>query len=189
MAGGGGGMQIPERSRRGSSKRKKKKRMNFHLDMTPLVDITFLLLTFFMFTTTMVTPQVMEMNQPPETTGVEVAASHLMTLYVRHDGKLFWNIGDDDPKEIKSPTELRKICTVENLKQQVRNKLITSLKVDPYAPYGVAVAVLDELNLAEINITDEISKDKDANGKTVTRERKFTISKMDDKDKEKIEKL
>lgn len=66
MAGGGslGGGHKPKRGKH--SKRKSKKRVGFVLDMTPLVDITFLLLTFFMFTTTMATPQVMEMSVPPE---------------------------------------------------------------------------------------------------------------------------
>ena len=62
MAGGGealGGGGKPKRG--GGGKRKKKSRVGFRLDMTPLVDITFLLLTFFMLTTSMITPQKMEM--------------------------------------------------------------------------------------------------------------------------------
>lgn len=92
MAGGGGGLVLPERQRRGKkhSKRKKKKRIGFHIDMTPMVDIVFLLLTFFMYTTTMVTPQVMEISVPKEVEeNVEVNQANLFTLYVRGDGKLF----------------------------------------------------------------------------------------------------
>ncbi|MBC8144279.1 MAG: biopolymer transporter ExbD, partial [bacterium] len=43
---GGGG-----KSKKGG--KKKVKRVGFKLDMTPLVDVAFLLLTFFMFATTM----------------------------------------------------------------------------------------------------------------------------------------
>ncbi|MBN1278296.1 MAG: biopolymer transporter ExbD, partial [Chlorobiaceae bacterium] len=32
--------------------RRQSKRLGFHLDMTPMVDVAFLLLTFFMLTTT-----------------------------------------------------------------------------------------------------------------------------------------
>ena len=55
------------REKRGKqSNRKKAVRVGFKVDMTPLVDITFLLLTFFLFTTTMMRPQIMEMRIPPE---------------------------------------------------------------------------------------------------------------------------
>ena len=57
MAGGGESLGGGPKQKRGKSgKRKGKKRVGFRLDMTPLVDITFLLLTFFMLTTSMTTP-------------------------------------------------------------------------------------------------------------------------------------
>lgn len=89
MAGGGelGGGGRPKRGKH--SKRKAKKRVGFRIDMTPLVDITFLLLTFFMFVTTLTTPQIMDMAVPPETEDVEVAESKLFTIRVRGDGKIF----------------------------------------------------------------------------------------------------
>ena len=92
---GGGGQLSAERQKRGkSSKRKKMKRVGFYLDMTPLVDITFLLLTFFMFTTTMATPQVMEMSIPPEIEDeVEVKISELFQIFIRNDNKIYYTIG------------------------------------------------------------------------------------------------
>lgn len=190
MAGGGGGLAVPERAKRGKvSKRKKKKRISFHLDMTPLVDITFLLLTFFMFTTTMAAPQVMEMSIPPEVlVNVEVKASQLLTIRVRDDGKIFWNIGDDEPEEIKL-AKIREMAERENLKKDVRNKLITSLKVSDEAPYGLVVNILDELNLAEIKISDVITHEEtDEKGNPAKRTRKFTIARFDEKDAELISK-
>ncbi|ROL61414.1 biopolymer transporter ExbD [Bacteroidetes/Chlorobi group bacterium ChocPot_Mid] len=177
MAGGSGGMSLPERAKRGKiSKRKKKKRIGFHLDMTPLVDITFLLLTFFMFTTTMAAPQVMEMSIPPELLlNVEVKESELMTITVRGDGKIFWNIGTDEP-EVVELKKLRELAERENLKPTVRNKLITSLKVSPEASYGLVVNILDELNLAEVKITEVIGTEKDEEGNPMKRKRKFTLA-------------
>lgn len=106
MAGGGGALEIPERQKRGKIvRRKKKKRIGFRIDLTPLVDITFLLLTFFMFTTTMLKPQIMEMRIPPEMYAkVEVRASELLTLMLTADNKLYWYKGIADqnnpPQEI-----------------------------------------------------------------------------------------
>lgn len=182
MSGGGGGMMVPERSKRGKhSKRKKKKRVGFTLDMTPLVDITFLLLTFFMFTTTMVTPQVMEMSIPPEIdVKVDVKMSELMSVRVRNDGRLFWNIGNDEPQQVLLK-DLKQVSITENVK--LKNRLILSLKVDEDAPYGLAVAILDELNLAEIEITNQLSKMMDEEGKPMKRARRFTIAPMTEEDK------
>ena len=183
MAGGGGGLAAPERVKRGKhSKRKKKKRVGFTLDMTPLVDITFLLLTFFMFTTTMAAPQTMEMSIPPEWKAqVEVRQSELLTIRVRGDAKIFWNIGSDDPQEIKL-NKLKRVAEVENLKEKVRNRLITSLKISEDAPYGLIVNILDELNLAEVTITETLTQFKNDKGEPMKRSRKFTISTFDDSD-------
>lgn len=188
MAGGGGGMSVPERQKRGkSSKRKHKKRVGFVLDMTPLVDITFLLLTFFMFTTTMAAPQVMEMSIPPELTieTVDVRCSELLTIMVRKDGTIFWNVCTDDPEPIKLE-KIRDLAERENLKEKVKNRLITSLKVSPDAPYGLVVNILDELNLAEVKITEVITKDINEKGEPVKRSRKFTLADFMPEDATKI---
>jgi biopolymer transport protein ExbD len=176
MSGGGGGLGLPERQKRGkTSKRKKKKRVGFTLDMTPLVDITFLLLTFFMFTTTMAAPQIMEMSIPPELVNIDVKASSLFTLRVRADGVIYWNIGTDEPEKV-TIDKLRELAEKENLKESVKNQLITSLKVSPEAPYGLVVNILDELNLAEDKISEVISAGKGDDGQPLKRKRKFTLA-------------
>lgn len=189
MAGGGGALSH-ERVKRGKQgKRKKKKRVGFVLDMTPLVDITFLLLTFFMFTTTMATPQVMEMSMPPEgDTPVEVRERELMSLVIWKDGQIFWNIAQEPPEKI-TLKNIRKLAEEENLREEVRNKLITVLKVEENAPYGLVIAVLDELNLAELNITQEISKKIDDEGKPTKRQRRFTLAPLSDDDKKRVEEV
>ena len=183
MSGASGGLAAPERIKRGKhSKRKKRKRIGFALDMTPLVDITFLLLTFFMFTTTMAAPQVMEMSIPPEIdVQIEVKENELLTLRLRDDGKLFWNMAQDEPKPVDIK-DLRKIAETENLRPEVQNKLITVFKVADDAKYGEMVRVLDELNLAEIKISEVIGQKKDEKGEPVKRKRKFTLAKLDSSD-------
>ncbi len=192
MAGGGGALEIPERVKRGKIvRRKKKKRIGFRIDLTPLVDITFLLLTFFMFTTTMLKPQIMEMRIPPEMYAkVEVRASELLTLMLTKDNKLYWYKGvvdeNNKPQEI-AIKDLRKLVIEKNLEPMVKNKLITVLKIDKEANYGKVVEILDELNLAEIPITEAISKELDENGEPMKRQRKFTIAPLEETDLKYIE--
>ena len=160
----------------------KKKRVGFVIDMTPLVDITFLLLTFFMFTTTMATPQVMEMKVPPERdVPVEVKESQLLSILVDDEGDLFYFKAQEDaePLEMK---DVRNLAIKENLNQI--NELIIVLKVSENVDYGTVVQVLDELNLAEAGIVDEMRVNR--NNPNFERSRKFTIADFTDEDREKI---
>lgn len=187
MAGGGGQMKADRGSRGGSnSARKKKKRVGFSIDMTPMVDITFLLLTFFIFTTTMAEPQVMEMKVPPEVhKNVPVKESLLFTIYVRNDNKVMYMMGMDE--EFATEVSLEKVrALAEKLNLLKKNELITSLKVEEKASYGLIVSLLDELNLAEVRITQEIAKDLDDEGNPEARKRKFAISTVVEEDLVKI---
>jgi biopolymer transport protein ExbD len=187
MAGGGGELKVERQKRGKQSKRKKKKRVGFHLDMTPLVDITFLLLTFFMFTTTMAQPQIMEMTIPPEVkTDIEVRASELMSILVREDDEVFWRIGEDDPEPVDAD-KIEELAIRENLKPGVKNKLITAVKVSPDATYELIIKILDELNLAETTITEKIESEiNPETGKPRKRERRFTIAELSEKEQEMI---
>ncbi len=178
---GGGELGGGQKQRRGSGgKRKAKKRVGFRLDMTPLVDITFLLLTFFMLTTSMITPQTMEMNVPPELdVPVEVPMSKLLTVRVRDDGAIFYNMGKDIPERINALPGLRKIVVDQNV--ALKNGCIVVLKASGNAPYGRVVQVLDELNAAEPEIIEGLKKSG-----INERKRKFTVAPFEPKDAEEI---
>ena len=158
---------------RGHDKKKKKhkkiRRLGIRMDMTPMVDVAFLLLTFFMLTTTMSRPQTMEINLPPKQDGkdvkVEVAQSNLLTLRIKENGSIYWNIGVDQPKKVE-PNEFRKLM-VQN--SQANPKLVTLIKIDRKGKYSMMVNIMDELNLA--NVT------------------RFSIAPMEDADKKLLEKV
>ena len=157
---------------RGADKKKKKhkrmRRLNVRIDMTPMVDVAFLLLTFFMLTTTMNRPQTMEINLPPKQDGkdikVEVAQSNLMTVRVKEDGSIFWNMAIDVPKKVEY-RDLRKLMISNS---QANPKLVTLIKIDRKGKYSMMVDIMDEMNLA--NVT------------------RFSIAPMDDNDKKALEK-
>jgi biopolymer transport protein ExbD len=111
------------------------------------VDVAFLLLTFFMLTTSMARPQTMEINLPPdENVKVEIAESNLLTVRVNEKGEVFWNIGLDAPAKIEFK-ELRGFIRRE---AQAKPKLVTLVKIDPKAKYETMVNIMDELNQAEM---------------------------------------
>lgn len=191
MAGGGslGGGHKPKRGKH--SKRKPKKRVGFVLDMTPLVDITFLLLTFFMFTTTMATPQVMEMSVPPEQkTEVQVKESELLTLLLDKEGNIYYYLGmGKDVAEKIELKELPNFLVRKNLEEKVKNKLITVFKPSKDVEYGKVVALLDALNVAEVGIIEQLSKGLDKQGNPELRQRKFTIADFTEQDQLKIDEV
>lgn len=187
MAGGGslGGGHKPKRGKH--SKRKPKKRVGFVLDMTPLVDITFLLLTFFMFTTTMATPQIMEMSVPPEQdVEVEVRMSELLTIMLEKEGDIYYYMGTDVAEKIELK-DLVNYLIKKNL--EVKNKLITVFKPSNDVGFGQVVGILDALNVAEVGIIEELSKQLDNQGNPIKRQRRFTISDFLETDQAKIDEV
>ena len=132
---------------RGQKKHKKKRRLRIRIDMTPMVDVAFLLLTFFMLTTYFSKPQTMELNLPPdEKSQVEVAESNLLTIRVAQDGAVFWNVGTEPANAIEMK-ELRKFLKD---KSKENPKLITLLKIHREGKYEMLVKAMDEVALAKV---------------------------------------
>jgi biopolymer transport protein ExbD len=137
---GGGG--------RHKKKHKSKKRLGVRIDMTPMVDVAWLLLTFFILTTTFSKPQAMEINLPPDNkVKVETAESNLLTIRVSEKSDVFKNYGIDQPEKV-TMTDIHTFLA-EQIKE--KPKLTVLLKVDRKARYHMTVDILDELQIAKIN--------------------------------------
>jgi biopolymer transport protein ExbD len=133
------------RERKGRGLRKPKRRIAIRLDMTPMVDIAFLLLIFYMVTTVFSMPQAMEVNLPPSQNPIPVAESRLLTLRIDADGNLYWNIARETPQPIPFDS-LRSLLLERNKKQP---KLVTLVKIQKEAKYFKMVDVIDEIQLVE----------------------------------------
>jgi biopolymer transport protein ExbD len=92
--------QVPEGGGGGGGKGKKRaKKGNTHIDMTPMVDLAFLLLTFFILTTTMYKPSSLQMtypvppdpNQPPPP---PTQLSNAITLLLTKNDQIFYYLGE-----------------------------------------------------------------------------------------------
>lgn len=77
---------------------KKAKKLSTRVDMTPMVDLGFLLITFFIFTATMSSPTTMDLNMPKDTKDekeqTKVKQSGALTIMVGKDNSLFYYEGD-----------------------------------------------------------------------------------------------
>jgi biopolymer transport protein ExbD len=99
-AGGGGGKH------KGGKKRGKK--MSTRVDFTPMVDLGFLLITFFMLTTSMNKPQTMEINMPVKDEVKDddiskVKASQAVTVLLAKDDKVVYYFIDPVTGEPQTP--------------------------------------------------------------------------------------
>jgi biopolymer transport protein ExbD len=130
--------------------RRPKRRIGIHIDMTPMVDIAFLLLIFYMVTTRFYTPQAMEINLPPleaEDTAIPVGKSYLINLLVDSQGRLFWAFGTDKPRYFEEELALRDSLISWN--QRAPDRMVTVVKIDTGARYSRMVDLIDEIQVTE----------------------------------------
>ncbi|HEY5469625.1 MAG TPA: biopolymer transporter ExbD [Bacteroidales bacterium] len=85
--------------------KKKAKKHAPHIDMTPMVDLMCLLITFFMLTTAFSKPKVMEINlpekikDPTKQEPPKISASRTLNIILGPDNKIFWYPGAVKPED------------------------------------------------------------------------------------------
>ena len=149
----------------GKGGKKRAKKMSTKIDMTPMVDLAFLLLTFFMLTTTFAKPNVMQLTMPVKDKKpnpdeqTKIKASQAMTVILAPDDKVFYYFGLNEPTdktvpvpEIKvtdfSANGIRKVL-LDRQKQQPEPIILIEPYVqgDKEAKYKNMVDILDEMNI------------------------------------------
>lgn len=100
--------ELAQGSEKGGKKGKPKK-LSTRIDLTPMVDLGFLLITFFMLATTLSKPQTMEIAMPskekvPESEMTQVKNSRAVTVILDKDNAVYYYEGTRDPKTGVDPT-------------------------------------------------------------------------------------
>ncbi|MCE4215869.1 ExbD/TolR family protein [Aquirufa antheringensis] len=130
--------------------KKRSKKMSTKIDMTPMVDLGFLLITFFMLTTTLAKPVTMQLNMPDKTDTKETSPVKLSeSLTVCPDeNKVYYYQGI--PTEAGtvmqvtnySETGIRKV--IADMKAKVGNNFTIVIKPTKKAKYRNMIDMLDE---------------------------------------------
>ena len=155
---------------------KKGKKLSTRIDLTPMVDLGFLLITFFMFTTTLAKPKTMEINMPYKDPNMriedqnKIKNSVALTILLSKNHRVYYYEGiGDDPN--KAP-DLK--ITGFNQKNGIRDEIIAKkkavdalkatgglgpkdettvlIKPDTTSTYSDLVNILDEMNINDIKV-------------------------------------
>jgi biopolymer transport protein ExbD len=138
------------------------KKASTRVDLTAMVDLAFLLITFFMLTTTLSKKKAMDLTMPDnsvKTSQLPVAATRSMTVLLGSHNKLEWYMGEAGKS---APTVdnygkdgLRK-ALIDNEKQVEAthaapdNFMIVLIKPSAKSTYENLVNALDELNITNV---------------------------------------
>jgi Biopolymer transport protein len=111
---------------------KKAKKLSTKVDMTPMVDLGFLLITFFIFTSTMSSPTTMDLNMPKDTEKQEeqtkVKMSGALTILLAKDNSIFYYEGEltnENASQIFKSSNFNEIRDVIiNKKKEVESRYV-----------------------------------------------------------------
>jgi len=163
--------EIQQKDAGGKGGKKRAKKMSTKIDMTPMVDLAFLLLTFFMLTTTFAKPKVMQISMPvkpkDKTEEQELKASDAFTILLGENDKLYYYEGLLDgankPQLQKSDYSAEGIRKVLVDRRARRPSTVVLIKAADKANYKNMVDILDEMSITgqtKYALVD-ISKDDD----------------------------
>lgn len=117
----------------------KKRDRDAVIPSSSLADIAFLLLIFFLVTTTIDTDRGIDMVLPPEGEMKEINRKNIISLVINADGLVLLD---------KNPVEINEIRNVIEERQSQNPNIIISVKTVRDTKYDVYIRVLDQLKKA-----------------------------------------
>lgn len=132
---------------------KKPKKLSTRVDLTPMVDLGFLLITFFIFTTTMSQPTAMKLFLPKDTDKPEeqnkIKQSGALTIMLGKDNNVFYYEGEllPDASNFKSSSfkDIRDV--IIRKKKDVDSNLVVVIKPSDECSYKNVIDILDEMSI------------------------------------------
>lgn len=147
LSGGGGGGK-----KKGGKVRVKK--ASTRIDMTPMVDLAFLLLTFFVMTTTLNKPQAMQITMPekpkPGDEPPEINEKNVLTIVLGENNKIYWYVGITDPVVEVADFSANGMRKILQQKKAELPKLVVLIKALDESKYKNMVDILDEMNISAV---------------------------------------
>jgi biopolymer transport protein ExbD len=142
----------------------KGKRIGIAIDMTPLVDVAFLLLIFFMTTTQFQPPEKEQITLPASASEFKKPESHIITANVNREGRIRLEFVERREKK----DQVVDVSTFGGWLQTARLNdpaAYVLLKADKDAPFGVIESIMKELQTQQANRFNIITEAKKKNAR------------------------
>ncbi len=137
--------------------RKRTAKQPIHVDATPMVDLGFLLISFFIFTTTLQSSTAMPLRMPKESNNpndvTPIKASAAMTIVLGMHNQLYYYKGLFVPNvthyQVSNFQQIRQV--LQQHKQTIAQpECMVIIKPSAYCQYKNVVDILDEITIQNI---------------------------------------
>jgi len=136
-----------------------KRRIGVRIDMTPMVDVAFLLLIFFMTTTQFKPPEEVSVDLPMSSSEIKVPESNTITVVVTEEGKTYLQ----DEKGLTAEIPEGGVTDALKDARQRKPSAFIILKGDKNTKYGAMADVMDafaEANALRFNLMTEMKTEQ-----------------------------
>ncbi|HEY9048831.1 MAG TPA: biopolymer transporter ExbD [Ohtaekwangia sp.] len=138
----------------GQSGKIRRSKSSLHMDMTPMVDLAFLLLTFFILTSTLMKAYVMPVTVPDkvEDPGKQppIKAERVVTLILGENNKIYWYRGTDAQHMGVTNFSAKGVRALLQEKSEQIKGLYILIKPSVKSKYKNLVDILDEINILDM---------------------------------------
>lgn len=133
---------------------KKGKKQSTRVDLTPMVDLGFLLITFFIFTTTMSQPTAMKLNLPKDTDKPDeqnkLKESAALTVLPNKADLVYYYEGQDLAKIQSANYKAIRDVILDKKRRTDAKDFMVIIKPGPDATYKNTVNMLDEMKIDDV---------------------------------------
>jgi len=142
-----------------------KRRVGIRIDMTPMVDVAFLLLIFYMTTTQFKPPEKKEIKLPSSHSEIKLPESDLLNITITADDSIFVDYTSKreqviEGKKVNTMDRVYQEATAQNIAQIINTIRVTVpggyrlklvIKADKNVKYGTMADLMDALQAMKIN--------------------------------------
>ena len=129
---------------------KKTGKRSTRVDLTPMVDLGFLLITFFIFTTALSKPTGLKIYLPksvPDDIKIKTPKSGALTILPAGDGQIYYYEGDDPHLMRLTDLNLIRNIIIDKKKRTDPKKFMVIIKPGRESNFRSLVSIMDEMTI------------------------------------------